>query len=805
MSRSVLLLVASLFAAAGAPGADWPNFRGPDSNGAASPGILEPGRVALELDWRRDLGDGYSGISIVGTTGVTLFGDGKDDWVAAFDVSTGQERWRFRLAETYIGHGGSEDGPNGSPTIVGERVYALGRKGQLVALRLADGQALWTRTLDGKIDSREPVWGYATTPVVVGDAVIVQTGGPNGRSLSAFRTVDGELVWSTGDDPVAYQSPLLVELSGRRQLLVVNNVELSGVDPEEGTVLWHHPHGNSDPEGFGQPILIPGNRILVNFFEEAALFEVNASASGYGVQEVWRTRDLRQSYGLPVYHQGYLYGYGSRFLTCVDPATGKSVWKSRPPGGQSLILVDGHLVLTGAEGDLVIAEASSAGYKEVARLALFEEQSQTLPSLSGEFLYLRDHDQLARVRVSRGAATLVTSVPDQPLELPAGAFGDVLRRVQGAASAGEKQAALDRFFEQQSSSPVIENDRVHFVYRGQVEDIAVAGTMLDPGEELPLLRLPGTDLYFATLELDPEAHFEYRFNRNFGELIADPRNPHAIGSLDGPSSELRMPRWPVPDFVSDQPAERRGRVDTFTHRSQILDNERQIGVYLPAGYDNTADDAADDTADDTAGDTEERYSLVLYHNGDRALEMAQIDRALDHLIELRVAPVIVVLLPRVGAEFGGEASDDYLRMLTEELVPHLERTYRVRSEPGSRAVLGVGSGGYISAYAAFKAPGFFGKLATQSLYMDARTKEGFLEMVRKAPRQPLDVYVEISRHDYRFPDIGLDAAADSQVVADLLEEQGYTVRRSQVSGAAGWGSWRSGLGSILATFYPCAP
>jgi enterochelin esterase-like enzyme len=247
-----------------------------------------------------------------------------------------------------------------------------------------------------------------------------------------------------------------------------------------------------------------------------------------------------------------------------------------------------------------------------------------------------------------------------------------------------------------------------------------------------------------------------------------------------------MPGWPVPEHLAE-PTGPRGRLETVTLRSTATDSEREIQVYLPADYDGGS----------------ARYPLVLYHNGSSHQTFAQLDWSLDNLMGDEVAPAIVVLLPRVGQDFGGATTDAYVTMLVDELLPHLDRTYRTLTDPQTRTVMGAGSGGYVSAYAAFTRPGLFGKLATQSLYNNAVTVEALRAGV-EGEKQDLDVYVEWSRHDYLYEDIGIDAARDSRELAELLEAKGYPVRRNVVTGAAGWGSWRAQLDDILGAFYPLA-
>src|SRR5688572_26122532 len=163
---------------------DWPAFRGNRGDGAAAAGILDPAK-GLEVVWKRPIGSGYSAISTAGGVGVTMAVDGEHDVVLAFDLATGKDRWKHQLAPFYKGHDGSDDGPIATPAIAGDRVFALGPRGHLVALNLADGAVAWSRTL-GESDSRLPVYGHAASTVVVDDLVLVLSGGAAGKTLLAL-------------------------------------------------------------------------------------------------------------------------------------------------------------------------------------------------------------------------------------------------------------------------------------------------------------------------------------------------------------------------------------------------------------------------------------------------------------------------------------------------------------------------------------------------------------------------------------------------------------------------------------------
>jgi outer membrane protein assembly factor BamB len=336
--------IAFLISSAQLSAGDWPQFRGPNLTGSAAESeVFSANGVGLEIAWKRELGSGYSSISVVGDRAVTMYVDGDADIVAAFDAATGDKIWEYRVGSRYEGHSGSDDGPAGTPAIDDGRVFGLGRVGHLFAVSLEDGSELWSRDLKLGSEATLPHYGFATTPLVVGDIVVVQTGAPEGRAISAYDTKSGQPRWSVDDDTVNYQSPAVIELGSLVQIVALNSKFLIGIDPSDGDVLWRYDHETNPAEAFNLPLALGDDRILINSLSEVVAIKIDRDGDEFSISEIWRSNVFRSSYSIPVALNGYLYGFSGQFLSCVDGANGEVMWKSRPPGGKGLILVDGHL------------------------------------------------------------------------------------------------------------------------------------------------------------------------------------------------------------------------------------------------------------------------------------------------------------------------------------------------------------------------------------------------------------------------------------------------------------------------------
>jgi outer membrane protein assembly factor BamB len=399
-----------LLAAAGprtAAGADdaWPGLWGPRGDGAAAAEARLPAAAALKAReaWRRPLGSGFAGIAVARGRGYTGVSDGGQDQVVAFDAATGREVWRARLGETNRGHDGSKDGPISTPALSedGGRAFVVSAQGVLFALETAGGKTAWQRDLKGTdLAVPVPFYGFGTSPLVSGKHVIVQGGGEK-AGLVALDQASGAVAWSVAHTKTqGYSSPVLASLGGATQVVVLANDLVYGVKPQDGTLLWSHPTGWSD-EATRAPLVLPGDRVLISGSNEAKLIELKKEGDRLVARESWKTPRLKNSLSPTVFHDGYLYGFNSGYLLCVDPATADVAWRQRVYAG-SLILVDGHLLILGAEsGELRVGRATPKGYEERLKAPVFNAGSTSVtgPAFAGGRVFLRNVEELVALDI----------------------------------------------------------------------------------------------------------------------------------------------------------------------------------------------------------------------------------------------------------------------------------------------------------------------------------------------------------------------------------------------------------------------
>ncbi len=796
MKRSGLFAAILLLSVpSGAPAADWPVFRGPGSDNAYRGETIlgEVPDLGLGIVWEQPLGSGYSGVSVAAGRAITLFADATDDVAAAFDAATGEELWRYPIGPTYRGHDGSHDGPISTPLVAGGRVFALGPWGHFHAIDLETGEKIWSTHLAEDQGAMAPLYGYGSSPVFADGVVIVEAGthggpfaqGPpgSGPSILGLDPASGAVLWQAGKDTVNYQSPIPATVGGRRLLLTPTDIHLFGLEPKTGEVLWKTPHGGKFYPGPGlasmNPVALGESRfLLTDTPDSSSLVELAPDADGQmSLRPIWSSRSIRGSYAVPVHYQGHLYAYNSRFLTCVDASTGEMVWRSRQPGDGFLLLVDGHLVVMTKKGSLHVAEASPKGYHEVASLQVLEDGSWTPPSFADGRIYARGLGGITAVELKADAPATVAETGG-----PAGTrFARFLAEVEAAP---DKAAAIDRFMESQESFPVIEDEWVHFLYRGPAQDMGIAGDMIGDRKEEPMARVAGTELLFFSTRLKPDARVSYTFTRDFEERLTDPLNPRTFPDLTGEVSWLAMPGWQAPTHLDEAPEERRGRIESH----EIADHK--VDVYLPAGYDPS---------------TERRYAVTYVHGGGAAMGPGSWPRTLDNLIGRTVEPHLVVFVHAKDpqAEFLWFQRDVYAATFAERIVPAIDEKYPTLATRESRASAGAGPAGYAALYGAFKYPGLIGRVASQSTFLLTMQAMPLIQLAGGlAEQSPPAIFLQWGTYDQRSEDEAWDFRAENKKLAELLRSHGFEVTASEVPDGTGWASWHNRNDQVLEWLFP---
>ena len=382
--------------------ADWPQWRGPGRDGISpETGLLKSWPAAgPKLVWKATgLGEGYSSFSVAAGRLYTQGQRAGVQYVMAFDVATGKKLWEVENGQAYEERRGN--GPRGTPTIDGDRLYALAADGSLSCLENRTGKRIWGFNIVTKYYGEVPHWGISESPLIDGARVIVQPGG-SGASIVALDKMTGKEIWKSAGDPAAYSSAILAHVGGLKQLLHFTSQGAVGLRADNGEQLWRYTQVSNRTANIATPIYRNGHAFFSSDYGTgAALLKLDAESSGKRAEEIYFTREMKNHYSSSVLIGDYLYGFSSSILTAMKFSDGSVAWRDRSVGKGSVIFADGMLYVQGENGTIALVEATPEAYKEVSRFSFTKGDYPiwTLPVIADGHFYVRDQDNLYRYAI----------------------------------------------------------------------------------------------------------------------------------------------------------------------------------------------------------------------------------------------------------------------------------------------------------------------------------------------------------------------------------------------------------------------
>ena len=397
---------------------DWPQWRGKNRDGVSK-------ETGLNLDWSekqptlkwvyRQSGFGYTAPVIVGTTLYSQGGSGGKDFAFALDVNTGKEKWKQELGAEFEQDRGN--GPRGSVTVDGDKLYLIRGGGQLHCLSAADGKMIWekdfTKDFDGKLMSR---WGYSESPLIDGNLVVCSPGGDSGTMIALDKNT-GTLVWRTKEwtDQASHSSAIVVEVGGIRQYIQQGNKGVAGILSKDGKLLWkidYPPAARSAAAVIPTPVFQDNMVYVTNGYGNGCMgIRLAKEGDQIKADTIYTGKIIENQHGGVVLINDHVYGFSERPTSswvCQNLKTGAVVWSQSGQDagiGKGVVIGINDRLLCQDErtGLIVVAAAAPSGWKEFGRMEFPERMVDdpsmdkavwTHPVIANGHLYLRDQDLL---------------------------------------------------------------------------------------------------------------------------------------------------------------------------------------------------------------------------------------------------------------------------------------------------------------------------------------------------------------------------------------------------------------------------
>ena len=366
---------------------DWPRWRGPDGNGITSesdwdPGALENGPKVL---WQAALGVGFSSASVAGELVYAMGNAGGKDTIYCLNFETGDVVWSY----SYSCRAGSYPGPRATPTIDEGIVYTLSQEGHLFALDAETGEVRWQKHLPRDLGIRSPGWGFAGSPVVVGNTLLLNAG----RSGLALNKRNGSTLWDSGSGPGGYAAPLIYIFERKTYAAIFGIKTIYGVEIDRGNVAWSYPWATRADVNAADPLVHDGMVFVSSAYNKGSAV---VDFSERSPEVVWRSDIFESHFSSFVLIDGYIYGNdgdarraSSGVFRCVDFRTGEEMWSAKLGFG-SIIAAGDKLVMLNAFGGVFVAKIDPRNYVELASASLPRNQYWTPPILVRKRLLIRN-------------------------------------------------------------------------------------------------------------------------------------------------------------------------------------------------------------------------------------------------------------------------------------------------------------------------------------------------------------------------------------------------------------------------------
>jgi outer membrane protein assembly factor BamB len=387
---------------------DWLQWGGPSRNFTTnSKGLATewPSSGPKRL-WSRPLGGGHSAILASGNTLYTMYSQSEQEIVIALAADTGKTIWEYKYDAPQAGMNYEYGvGPHSTPLLVGDLLYTVGATGKFFALEKKSGKVAWTHDLWKEYGGRKMDRGYSCSPIAYKNTVILTLGG-EGQTLIAFNQKDGTVAWKNQTLDISPSSPIIVMVDGQEQMIAFLGKVVAGIDPNNGNLLWSHPHVTEWGLNISTPVWGNDNLLFISsaYSGGSRVLKLTQKGGKTTAEELWFHRRMRLHHGTAIRIGDFVYGssgdFGPAFLAAVNVKTGEIAYQDRSFPKSNLLLADGKLIILDEDGNLALATATPTELKVISKATVMRNLAWTAPTLVGTKLYLRDRHTITALDLS---------------------------------------------------------------------------------------------------------------------------------------------------------------------------------------------------------------------------------------------------------------------------------------------------------------------------------------------------------------------------------------------------------------------
>ena len=350
--------------------------------------------------WSRELGEGHSSVITEQERLYTMYSKGAQEFVIALDAAGGKTIWEKSYEAPTTGlQLENGNGPHSTPLIAGSLLFTVGVTGKMHAFDKQSGKIVWSHDLWQEYGGKRMGRGYSCSPLAYKNMVIVTVGG-KGQALMAFDQKTGAVVWKKQDFDISPSTPTIINVDGQDQLVIALGDQIVGMNPDNGDLLWNHPHQCNWGLNISVPVWGEGNILFVSsaYSGGSRALQLNQAGGKTTVKELWASRKMRVHHSTIIRLGDLVFAssgdFGPAPLTAINVRTGEVAWQDRSFPKANFVYADGKLILLDEDGVLALVTLSPQGMKLISKANVLTNKSWTPPTLAGTKLYLRDRKMI---------------------------------------------------------------------------------------------------------------------------------------------------------------------------------------------------------------------------------------------------------------------------------------------------------------------------------------------------------------------------------------------------------------------------
>jgi outer membrane protein assembly factor BamB len=392
-----VLLVGNLYAFD-----QWSQWRGTNRDGIAGNIFPASWPNALTRKWQIQVGEGQSSPVVWNDIAYTFTREGQEEVTRAINITTGKVLWRSSYPAPYKVYSGAASfgtGPRSTPVIFQNKLFTLGISGILSAFDAQTGALKWQKKFDGRFPEAAPPFGASMSPLAVGDLLIAHVGGHEGGALTAFEIETGNEKWSFVGEGPSYSSPILIEVSGVKQIVAQAHRKIISVDLTNGKLLWSIPFVTPCDQNIVTPLLAGDLLIFSSLDTGTFAVRVQKNNEEWSTNKVWEINEISMYMSSPLYMDGKIIGMSHRKqgeFFAIDAKSGSIIWTSSPKIAENAAFLanEKSILILKDDGEIQILDSNAKNFEPIRTYKVSDSSTWAHPVPISQGILIKNDDSL---------------------------------------------------------------------------------------------------------------------------------------------------------------------------------------------------------------------------------------------------------------------------------------------------------------------------------------------------------------------------------------------------------------------------